>query len=242
MTLCPTCGKPLTPRLVSLRLGLDEAPVELVCTCDSDQEDSVLSKAYALSSRLVETEAPQSLVSPRASVSDYVSDYEMHRRREHEIRLGPSLSEKMYKSLRTRATERKEMGVPISIMMDGCRLGARLRIRDDELPTMKVTLSRTRICPGMTLCSSLEVTVGYSNHSACDDRFSLTELVSTTQEYNVVIRSKVVSHQDWMLRCDYHALDGRYTAELSSRERTNQLMRHYPPLFRGCMVTLVTND
>ena len=56
--------------------------------------------------------------------------------------------------------------------------------------------------------------MGYSNHFAWDERFSLTELVSTTQEYNVVICSKVVSHQDWMLRCDHHALDGRYTAEL----------------------------
>ena len=36
--------------------------LDLGCTCDSDQEESVLSKAYALSSRLVETEAPQSLV------------------------------------------------------------------------------------------------------------------------------------------------------------------------------------
>ena len=151
---------------------------------------------------------------PQVSVSDYVSDYEMHRRREHEIRLGPSLLERIYKSLRTRATERKEMGVPTSIAVDGCRLGARLRIRDDELPTMKVTLSRTRICPAMTLCSSLEVTVGYSKHSACDNRFSLIELLLTMQEYNVVIHSKVVSHVDWILRCDCHTLDRRYTAEL----------------------------
>ena len=211
---CPTCGKPLKAELRHLRLGLDEAPALVVCRCDDVKDSDIISSAYRSSQHLV---GKRPLVTPRSPcdvVTGYLPGRETYRSMEYEVRLNSSVSERIYKSLKIRPVSRHERGRPISVFVGKEQLGARLRVRSSESPTVKVTLSRTRICPGMTLCSSLEVTLEDGDYPTDSELFKRAFVPSTTQEYNIVVHSKVVPHVNWILRCDYHSIDGQYAAEL----------------------------
>jgi len=255
---CPTCGKPYEAELRQLRLGADEPAVEIKCMCDSSVEMTqfVCSVAFAdvtVGSSASDTASSSNTLSIATSSLIEIGGA---REEEQEIRFDPRLSKLLYNTVSTTPRERGECGTPVSVFVDGSIQSARLRIRNDEYPTAKYTTSRTPVCPGMTLCRSVEMFP-----DLCDLTPSCP-IAHTSQWYRLVVKSKVVSLPEWRLRCDYYPLEGRYSSELeflgsrivseatvqealvwlhSSYGHVKELSRYVPPqLVQSCKLSTLS--
>jgi len=127
---------------------------------------------------------------------------------EHEIRMEPHMSRRIYLSVKAKPQAWTEFGQPAMLEVEGRHYSARLRVRSDELPTIKSTMSRYGLCAGMIYALSLE---SYLRPDEVSDAKCPRRL---DQSYFVLVRSKVVHHRDWTMRCNWYPIDDTYAAEL----------------------------
>ena len=134
---------------------------------------------------------------------------------EYEIRVEGGLSKCMFERHDIEVTESVEVGFPATLVIDGSTLSVRVRVRSDEGATAKATVRSEFVCPGMTLCSSLEADVS----AECSHMTSRPDTCS--QGYRIKVRSKTVDSAMWKLRLSHYPATGKYSAELEfpSQER-----------------------
>lgn len=207
---CPTCGKPYKAELMQLRLGADEPAVEVKCVCNAfiDATQTACSITMSLMSVCYNTSNLSDHQEPLYRHTSSLEQTVGSRKEEQELRFDHRLSRIIYSRLNVRAVDRKELGMPVSVIDEGVLRSARLRIRSDEYSTIKYVKSRVSICPGVTLCRSVEL---FPKH---DRDINLSSVLHTSQGYVTTARSKVVMHCDWRLRCDYHPIERMYSGEL----------------------------
>lgn len=214
-THCPTCGRPYVAERRQLRLGADEPEVEVKCKCDTEvgraQVLMAMTSADLLCTRapsnhnLTTCGVPTSVPAPLDL--DDALDYG-EPTTEYEVRMDRSISRLVYDSVGSPAVERIEYGIPTSVKVGRNVMSARLRLRSDEIATVKYTESQVFVCPGMNLCRSKEVT--YRCH--LPPEMVLPKYVD--QSYKCIVMTKRVYHNDWVMRCDYHRLSDTYASEL----------------------------
>ncbi|KAF8516072.1 hypothetical protein JB92DRAFT_3312587 [Gautieria morchelliformis] len=212
---CPACGKPYVAERRQLRLGADEPEVEVKCRCSTGVSKAqilmaitsgdLLSTKVTAERRIVPSDAI--VLRPVTLSLEDLSDHGGSTT-EYEIRIEKSISKLIYSSVKSQVIECIEYGVPTSVKVGGNVVSSRLRLRSDEIATLKYTESQVVLCPGMTLCKSREV--AYLQHTLPD----LMAPRHTDQSYKCVIKTKRVYYNDWVMRCDYHELSDTYMSEL----------------------------
>lgn len=199
---------------------------------NSDDEESTALKATVTWAEVSESKG--SIVERAEIVSRQLSDAvnhasckfahfeagEMEVVKEYEIRIDRNLSKRMFQKCRETAEAGLEVGFPAVFTVDSDALSARVQVRSKNNATVKVTLGTRFLCPGMSLCESIEGKIRGAGHilalrpDAC------------SQAYRISVDRKTVLHSMWSLRMSYYPATGKYSAELEFPSQEAPLPLH----------------
>jgi hypothetical protein len=210
--VCERCGTSRVGRVEARRLGADEAGELVRCKCPSPGEMGRMARESVEESRAVVGFVGEpdewSLQADRAvgevELAGSVRDLR-ESRLEVEIRLSPGLSRQVGKVLSGyQRTSWTEYGFPAEVPHGEHRLSGKLRVRSTGETSLKATLSRSELAPGMTYCESVEATVTVD---------WLRSITAANQVYNVLATETGFSLGVWACRHLVYQPGGQHSCE-----------------------------